>query len=813
MKSKARLFARLASLAIFLVTWIYGVTTYSAFAFDMFVKPRLFEPLNAFADWQHAWFTLAYALSVSTLVGVMRGRGGTSPRQRVAQLLAIAYAVAIGAVAIWLIGHPYLPSLTTGSHPLAAVPGALLPAIWLAVIDHLANPATPASPSRRANARDVFIASLGTAAVLSFAALAVRAITTHQIGGVIAVTWAAALNVSVFAIAAFAFWCVTAFASARRNPAAWEYAAGVLFLAVAIEELVRQIILPPIGFASADRILIAVPFGLAASTVLSGLLVMSGKRRPDQGIAGLLAITDGRAVRAGATIVTTLIAAAAALYVAAGIDWASILQQCLAFMEGLLVFGALLAFRRRHSSGAPAPVLTMAGLSVGAIVLLQGLAHLPAGRAGVPPQAAVEDATRSDGFAHLVSAIFVAQPPLDVGFYSRMSKLDLETWMRSPAPPPSLARQPIAAAPSLPNVFVFVFDSLRRDYLSTYNPAVTFTPAIGAWSRESHVFENAFTPHGGTLLAAPAIWAGRTMPRGWAGAIRKFDLMEDLITSLKFDFLLNDSPTEEFLRPQTKVTALDPFVPRVQTDLCQNLSALETHLRARRDSRPVFAFSQPMNLHILNTLVSSGEPDYPGFYAPYAARLERMDQCFGHFIDYLKTSGLYDNSIIVLSSDHGDMLGEDGRWGHQAFLLPEVVRVPLIVRLPPAMAATRTTDLGRVALVTDLAPTLLTLLTTSGAADDSPPNGATLYVPRDQSLRPRDRDSFLLIASYGPTLGVLRRNGRELYAVDLARVREYDFNIEPWGPRELAPAAGRRRVAQAELSARVDELRRLYDRR
>ena len=132
---------------------------------------------------------------------------------------------------------------------------------------------------------------------------------------------------------------------------------------------------------------------------------------------------------------------------------------------------------------------------------------------------------------------------------------------------------------SPPNVFFFVFDSLRRDYLSVYNPAVTFTPAIDAWARDSHVFENAFTPHGGTLLAAPALWAGRTVPRGWLKTIGSFDLLESVITRVGFDFLLNDSPTEIAAGRRPRITKLDPLVARVQTDLCQNLTAVEKHLR------------------------------------------------------------------------------------------------------------------------------------------------------------------------------------------------------------------------------------------
>ena len=63
---------------------------------------------------------------------------------------------------------------------------------------------------------------------------------------------------------------------------------------------------------------------------------------------------------------------------------------------------------------------------------------------------------------------------------------------------------------------------------------------------------------------------------------------------------------------------------------------------------------------------------------------------------YLKARGLYDESIIVVASDHGDATGEFGRYSHSTSIFPEVMRVPLIVHLPADHArpswCTTTTD-------------------------------------------------------------------------------------------------------------------------
>ena len=59
-----------------------------------------------------------------------------------------------------------------------------------------------------------------------------------------------------------------------------------------------------------------------------------------------------------------------------------------------------------------------------------------------------------------------------------------------------------------PNIFIFLVDSLRRDYLSPYNGRVSFTASIDAFAKESLVFRRAFTQYGATGLSVPSVWIG-----------------------------------------------------------------------------------------------------------------------------------------------------------------------------------------------------------------------------------------------------------------------------------------------------------------
>src|SRR6185436_3840752 len=92
---------------------------------------------------------------------------------------------------------------------------------------------------------------------------------------------------------------------------------------------------------------------------------------------------------------------------------------------------------------------------------------------------------------------------------------------------------------------------------------------------------------------------------------------------------------------------------------------------------------------------------YPGFFDKVAAGVHEVDTCLGRFVGFLKRAHLYDDSVIIVTSDHGDSLGEEGRWGHAFFLYPEVMRVPLIVHVPPSLGSRMSVDLSALTFSSD----------------------------------------------------------------------------------------------------------------
>jgi arylsulfatase A-like enzyme len=98
--------------------------------------------------------------------------------------------------------------------------------------------------------------------------------------------------------------------------------------------------------------------------------------------------------------------------------------------------------------------------------------------------------------------------------------------------------------------------------------------------------------------------------------------------------------------------------------------------------------------------------------ARYRLEVEFADRMVGRFLDELRRRGLYDESLIVFLSDHGEALGEHGHTGHVVNLYDELLHVPLVIKPPKGharLAALQAASQQLVRMV-DIAPTLLELL-------------------------------------------------------------------------------------------------------
>jgi arylsulfatase A-like enzyme len=79
--------------------------------------------------------------------------------------------------------------------------------------------------------------------------------------------------------------------------------------------------------------------------------------------------------------------------------------------------------------------------------------------------------------------------------------------------------------------------------------------------------------------------------------------------------------------------------------------------------------------------------------ALYDAEILYMDHYIGQFLQKLRADNLYDNTLIIVTSDHGELFGEHGKFGHGHYLYQEELHVPLFIKYPAGEVLPKRTDL------------------------------------------------------------------------------------------------------------------------
>jgi len=153
-----------------------------------------------------------------------------------------------------------------------------------------------------------------------------------------------------------------------------------------------------------------------------------------------------------------------------------------------------------------------------------------------------------------------------------------------------------------------------------------------------------------------------------------------------------------------------------------------------------------------------------------------VDKCLGEFFNYLKQRGMYNNSIIIVTSDHGDATGEFGRSSHSTSIWPEIMRVPLIIHLPPKMREHLVYDDTRLSTLTDITPTLYYLLGHRPIVQNAL-YGRPLFAETRQELDRYPRQDLLLASDVRAVYGILTADGRYLYTTYDSPAQSYLFDL------------------------------------
>jgi len=166
----------------------------------------------------------------------------------------------------------------------------------------------------------------------------------------------------------------------------------------------------------------------------------------------------------------------------------------------------------------------------------------------------------------------------------------------------------------------------------------------------------------------------------------------------------------------------------------------------------------------------------------YAGEIAHMDESFGALVKKLRELGLYDDTLIVLTADHGEEFQEHGGWWHGTTLYNEQIAVPLITKFPRGVSMpSRPSGIAR---LLDVAPTILSA---SGATKPEAWQGADLAagIPDVRAaFAEEDHEGNIITAVRKGSIKLIRAqpdNPRGLPEVEL-----FDVEGDPGEQRNLA---------------------------
>lgn len=267
------------------------------------------------------------------------------------------------------------------------------------------------------------------------------------------------------------------------------------------------------------------------------------------------------------------------------------------------------------------------------------------------------------------------------------------------------------------DVVLVVIDTLRADHLPMYGYDRATAPNLVRFARDAVTYAKAVTPGTWTVPAHGALFTGR-----WPS----FHGAERVPSDHNLALALNDGQTTlaeimqrrgfhtaAFVGNSTYVSGIfgfaRGFAEYFDKDLYSPTKLRETFeawLPTRKE--PIFLFINILDPHepyeppppldtmfptkhaelgvMMTDLVFGGKPVTPEmrehFVSQYDGEIVYADRELGKIFERLKAEGRYDDALIVVTSDHGELLGEHGLAGHGVAPFEPETHVPLLVKYP-----------------------------------------------------------------------------------------------------------------------------------
>lgn len=382
------------------------------------------------------------------------------------------------------------------------------------------------------------------------------------------------------------------------------------------------------------------------------------------------------------------------------------------------------------------------------------------------------------------------------------------------------APRPRASVPD--NFLLITIDTLRPDHLGCYGNRQVRTPNIDSLAADGTRFEHAYTPVPITLPSHTVMMTGtypmysgihdfsgnRLNPqqptlasilrqRGYAtGAVLGSAVLDHRFgLNQGFDFYYDHF---DFNRLEDANLDLMKRPGNVVVD-----QAL--HWLAANSAKPFFLWVHIYDPHTPYQPPPPFDREYAG--RPYDGEIAFADLQLGRVLRFLKQNNLYGRTLIILSGDHGESLGEHGEKTHGFFIYDTTLRIPFIVKLPAGERHVAT--VARAINTLDLLPTALAVLKAPLPPDVQ---GVSILPDIIGKPRPAASSAQLYSESFLPLLHFDWSDLRGIQAgkyhfIDVPKPELYDIADDPG---ELHNIYAQKPAIAQELKAQLESMERKY---
>ena len=354
------------------------------------------------------------------------------------------------------------------------------------------------------------------------------------------------------------------------------------------------------------------------------------------------------------------------------------------------------------------------------------------------------------------------------------------------------AKDPASTQSTPPDIVLITLDAARADHFSCYGYERKTSPSIDRLAEESLVFRDAFalapytlcsvptmvtglsfldhqiTDHGQSLSDQATTLAEYLKTRGyrtagfsatpnnsralgtdqgydvfvesWKVVARKHSIDPFLLSRLALQWLAETSEDEPLHLQLHFVPPHAPYKPAPEFD-----RFTDPNYQGQCDGRN-------KTLAALDSSKFLPAPkDLAHVVALYDGNLRAADEAVSQVLQALRRRQRWKNTVVLVTSDHGEAFLEHGRMGHNSTVFDEMLRVPFILRIPWPVDMTAT-DLDGLVTLADIVPTLLS---TAGIEAEPGLAGVNLLGSATQGSPPR-RSGFVIRTTGRPPLFAFR---------------------------------------------------------